>query len=301
MLLKDFAKLETFLTVVREKSFSKASAKLGISQPAVTQQIKFIEDYLDTKIIERKKNGIVLTKNGEKLLPIVQKLDRCIGNTEKEMMKIINKDFTFTIGSSFTIGNYVLPLLLNNIKENIKNDVYVKVANTESVLDDLNDKKIDLAVIESPIFRENITYREWMEDELVLFSNSQIPKTIKKDDLFKFKWVCREWGSHTRKLINESFEEMGVDCNSFDIKSVVNSSTAIKQTILKSEVNKKTPTVAILSRCVIEDEVLQQKLFEARIRGKKLARKFYIAYLKDRKNDAFIESVVSYLLTKRSF
>jgi len=63
-MLKDFAKLETFLTVVREHSFSKASAKLGISQPAVTQQIKFIEKYLDCKIIERKKNGVILTKEG---------------------------------------------------------------------------------------------------------------------------------------------------------------------------------------------------------------------------------------------
>ncbi|MCG3716272.1 LysR family transcriptional regulator, partial [Aliarcobacter butzleri] len=51
-MLTDFAKLETFLTVVREKSFSKASAKLGISQPAVTQQMKFIEDYLDVQIVD---------------------------------------------------------------------------------------------------------------------------------------------------------------------------------------------------------------------------------------------------------
>jgi len=63
-MLKDFTKMETFLVVSKEKSFSKASAKLGISQPAVTQQIKFIEDYLDTKVIERKKNGIRLTKSG---------------------------------------------------------------------------------------------------------------------------------------------------------------------------------------------------------------------------------------------
>ena len=69
-MLKDFAKLMTFLTVVREKSFSKASAKLGISQPAVTQQIKFIEDYLDTRVVERKKNGIKLTKEGEDLFRI---------------------------------------------------------------------------------------------------------------------------------------------------------------------------------------------------------------------------------------
>ena len=74
-MLKDFTKIETFLTVVRERSFSKASAKLGISQPAVTQQIKFLENYLDTKIIERKKNGIRLTASGEELYKVAVKLD----------------------------------------------------------------------------------------------------------------------------------------------------------------------------------------------------------------------------------
>ena len=61
-MLSDFTKLNTFLTVVKEKSFSKASMKLGISQPAVTQQMRFLEDYLDTQILDRKKNGILLTK-----------------------------------------------------------------------------------------------------------------------------------------------------------------------------------------------------------------------------------------------
>ena len=77
-MLKDFAKFQTFLMVVKEKSFSNASAKLGISQPAVTQQIKFIEEYLDTKIVERKKNGILLTKEGEDLYRIALKLEKAI-------------------------------------------------------------------------------------------------------------------------------------------------------------------------------------------------------------------------------
>jgi len=80
-MLKDFAKLQTFLMVIKEKSFSKASAKLGISQPAVTQQIKFIEDYLDTKIVDRKKNGILLTKEGEDLYRIAQRLEKAIANS----------------------------------------------------------------------------------------------------------------------------------------------------------------------------------------------------------------------------
>ncbi|MFB1032169.1 MAG: LysR family transcriptional regulator, partial [Aliarcobacter cryaerophilus] len=94
-MLNDFAKLETFLTVVREKSFSKASAKLGISQPAVTQQMKFIEDYLDVQIVDRKKNGIKLTKEGQILHGIALKIEKCVNSAEKELLKIMNKNTTF--------------------------------------------------------------------------------------------------------------------------------------------------------------------------------------------------------------
>lgn len=299
-MIRDFAKLETFLVVVKEKSFSKASAKLGISQPAVTQQIKYLEEYLDAKIIERKKNGIKLTKEGEKLLLLAQKLEKCISNAEKEMIKIINKDIAFTIGASFTIGNYVLPHILNELKDTIKNEVFVKITLSDNVINDLLDKKIDLATIESPVFRDSIIYREWLEDELVLFSKTPLPKQLKKEDLYSFKWVCREWGSHTRRVINETFDKIGIDCSNFDVVSVVSSSTAIKQTILKSQVNKDRPTVAILSRCVLSDELKNGMLFESKVKNLKIKRKLYICYLKDRKNDAYIENIVNYLMGMRS-
>ncbi|WP_200763436.1 LysR family transcriptional regulator [Nitrosophilus alvini] len=295
-MLRDFSKLETFLTVVREKSFSKASAKLGISQPAVTQQIKFLEDYLDTKIVERKKNGIKLTKEGEEVYRIAQKLERAIMNAEKDLFKIINKEVTFVIGASFTIGNYVLPDVLNNIKEAIKNDVLIKVDVSENVINQVLEKKYDIGLIESPIFKEGLIYREWMEDELVLFSNSPLPKYVRKEDLYNFDWICREEGSHTRKLVSEVFESMGVECKSFNVKSEVSSSTAVKLTILKSPKSVERPTVSIMSRYVIAEEVEQGKLYEARIKGFRIKRKFYIAYLKERKHDAFIEKVVDFLL-----
>ncbi|MEO1938053.1 MAG: LysR family transcriptional regulator, partial [Sulfurimonas sp.] len=164
-MLKDFAKLQTFLMVIKEKSFSKASAKLGISQPAVTQQIKFIEDYLDTKIVERKKNGIVLTKEGEDLYRIALRLEKAIQNSEKELLKIINKEFTFVMGSSFAIGNYVLPNYLGEIKKRIDNEVFMNVDISSNIIEQLEDKKIDVALIESPVFKEGIVYREWVEDE----------------------------------------------------------------------------------------------------------------------------------------
>lgn len=295
-MLKDFSKLETFLTVVREKSFSKASAKLGISQPAVTQQIKYLEDHLETKIIERKKNGVRLTKEGEEVYKIALKLERCIQNAEKELFKIINKEITFIIGSSFTIGNYVLPEVINNIKEAINNNVSIKIDVSEKVVNEVLDKKYDLGLIESPIFKEGLIYREWMDDELVLFSNSPLPKYVKKEDLNRFKWICREEGSHTRKMVSELFESMGVECKNFNVIGEVSSSTAVVQTILRSKIDKESPTVSIISRYAIADEVKEGKLYEAKIKGYKLKRKFYIVYSKEKKHDPFTEKVVDFLL-----
>ncbi len=298
-MLRDFAKMETFLIVVKEKSFSKASAKLGISQPAVTQQIKFIEEYLDAKLIDRKKNGIILTNDGEKLLSICQKVEKCLNSAEKELLKMLDKKLTLTIGASFTIGNYILPTYINDIKSTIENDIFLKISVSSEVVEQLLDKKIDLALIESPVFKDSIIYREWLEDELVLFSNSELPKYSNKDDLTSYSWICREWGSHTRRVVNESLEDIGVDCTSFDIKGIVSSSTSVKQTILNAKKDEKKPTVAILSKCVISDEISKGYLFESKIRGCKLKRKLYIAYLKERKNDAFIDNIVNFFMNKK--
>jgi len=295
--LKDFAKLHTFLMVIKEKSFSKASSKLGISQPAVTQQIKFIEDYLDTKIVERKKNGIVLTKEGEDLYRIALRLEKAINNSEKELLKIINKEFTFVMGSSFAIGNYILPNYLSEIKKRINNEVFMNVDLSANIIDELEAKKLDVALIESPIFRDGIIYREWVEDELVVFSNQPIKKHLNTDDLLAFDWICRNEESHTRKLTSEVFEEMGVQCSNFNVIGVLASPTSIKESILHADKNAQRPLVSIMSRHVIKSEIEEGRLYEARLKNHKITRNFYIAYLKERKHDAFVDNVVNYLLS----
>ena len=295
-MLTDFAKLETFLTVVREKSFSKASAKLGISQPAVTQQMKFIEDYLDVQIVDRKKNGIKLTKEGQILHGIALKIEKCITNAEKELLKIMNKNVTFVFGASFIIGNYILPRFLYNLKENIHNDVSINVSVSHEAIEDLLDKKIDIALVENYVPNEDIIYREWMEDEIVIFSNQKLPLKAKAEDLLSYKWVCRNPESNTRLLFKENLEKANYpDCDTFNVTSEVTSATTIVQTVLHSDKNS-TPTVSIVSRNAIESLLKAGALYESRIGNQKMIRKLYIAYRKDRKHDAFIENVVDYLL-----
>jgi len=297
-MLKDFVKLETFLTVARERSFSKASAKLGISQPAVTQQIKFIEKYLACKIIERKKNGIKLTSEGEELYKIASKLEKEVHEAEKDVLKIINKQMTFRLGASYTIGNYVIPgECLNDMSEAINNDVNLSIDISDGIVRKLKDRKLDVGLIESPVMDHDLIYREWLEDELVLVSNVSIPKIVKTEELYEYRWICREESSHTRQVVSEVFEELGVSCKSFDVISEVSNTTAVLQAIKRSKKDPSKPVVSIISKYAIADEVASGELYEARLRGYTMTRKFYIVYSKENKHNAYVDNVVDYILT----
>jgi DNA-binding transcriptional LysR family regulator len=296
-MLKDFVKLETFLTVARERSFSKASAKLGISQPAVTQQIKFIEKYLACKVIERKNNGIKLTNEGEELYKIATRIEKEIHSSEKDILKIINKEITFKLGASYTIGTYIIPgKCLNTIGEAINNDINLHIDVSDKIVEKLKDRKLDVGLIESPIFDNDLIYREWLEDELIVVSNVAIPKILKTEELYDFDWICRNEGSHTRRVVTEVFDELGVSCKSFNVLSEVSNTTTVLQTLKKSDRNPERPVVSILSKYAVMDELASGELFEARLRGFTMSRKFYIVYSKENKHNAYVDKVVNYVL-----
>jgi len=296
--LKDFSKIETFLVVARERGFSKASAKLGISQPAVTQQIKYLEDFLDTKLIDRKKNGIKLTSAGEELYKVALELESALVHAENRMLKIINKDITFNLGASFTIGNYILPgECLNTIGKHINNDIKLTIEVSKIIVDGIKDRSIDLGLIEAPIFDEDITYRKWLEDELVLFSNTPLPREINIEDLYNYRWVCREEGSHTRQIVSEKFQDIGIKCKEFDVISEVNSSTALLNTVLRSEKDLEKPIISIISKYTIMQEVANKNLYQSRIKGVDLNRSLYVIFHKNNKSNPFIKSIVDYILS----
>jgi DNA-binding transcriptional LysR family regulator len=239
-----------------------------------------------------------LTKTGEELYKIALRLDKCVSSVEKEIIHIMNKELTFIIGASFTIGNYVLPSFLNDIKEAIDNDVLIQVDVTQEILQKLLDKKIDIAMIESPIFLDGIIYREWLEDEFVLFSNQPLPKVVRPEMLKEFNWICREEESHTRRVIAEAFEEANLECKAFNIATTVTSPTAVVQTVLRAP-KEGEQTVAIISKYTINDELERGQLYASKIKGLEFKRSFYLAYLKERKHDAFIDKVVSFFMRKR--
>jgi DNA-binding transcriptional LysR family regulator len=147
------------------------------------------------------------------------------------------------------------------------------------------------------VFRDGITYREWVMDELVVFSNQPLKKHLNAEDLLGFDWICRDEHSHTRKLTSEVFEEMGVQCSNFNVLGILGSPTAIKEAILHADSSAERPVVSVMSKHVIANELADGRLYEARLKNYKIERHFYIAYSKDKKHDAFTDSVVNYLLS----
>lgn len=298
ILLKDFSKLETFLVVVRERSFSKASSKLGVSQPAVTQQIKYLEKYLDTKLVDRKKSGIKLTSSGEELYTVAVELEQAVIQAENKILKILNKDITFNLGASFTIGNYIIPgECLRDLKDTIQNDVKLTVDVSSNIIEKIKDRSIELGLIEAPIFDENLVYRKWLDDELVLFSNTPLPRVVNMEDLYGFDWICREQGSHTRQIVQETFQDLGVVCKDFNIISEVGNSTALLNTVLRSKQNLERPTVSIISKYVIAQDVTNKRLFKSTIKGVSMDRSLYVVYNKSNKGNPYVVSATDLILS----
>lgn len=294
-MLNDFTKINTFLTVVSEKSFSKASQKLNISQPAVTQHIKFIEKYLDTPILIRSKNSFELTRDGEILLGIAKKLSNSILLAKDELSKITSKNQDLIIGASRVIGDYILPLYLNKIKDKIDNNINVKVTNSSEAIEDLLEKRLDIALIESPIIKDGIIYKEWFSDEIVIFSNQKLPLRITNKDLKTYRWICREENSHTRQLFQEYLDLIKFDdCNRFNIISESSSLTTVLQTVLHSK-QDDIPIVSIASYQALKQYELNGKLFISRLPKTTMKRVLYIAYLKKHKYNKYINDIVKYL------
>ena len=293
-MIKNIDKIYTFLIVYETKSFSKASKILQISQPAVTQKVKQLEDFVGTKLIERKKNGIILTSKGKHFLEIAKNLQECVEKVSNRIKYFKDKSIPFIIGASSTIGNYILPNYIPYLKELINKDINLIVKNNSILIDHLINNEIDIAFTTTKINNSNIEYTEWKKDNIVFFSNKPLPKSMDFEDLLKYEFLCREDGSVLKQEISKILKSHGKDCNHFNITSYVDNATALKFTIL----NAHKQYISIISYNAIKYEVEEGKLFITKIKDIDLTRNIYIASLLNKKDD-IITRIKNYLLSNK--
>ena len=150
-------RLQVFSTVARLLSFTKAAEALHMTQPAVTFQIRQLEDYFNTRLFDRTHNRISLTTAGHLVKDYSGQIISLYSEMDNEVRKLTGDVLgPLVLGASTTIGEYVIPSILGEYQVKFP-DVAVRlhVANTEGVLHMVENNEIDIGIVEGPVNKKS--------------------------------------------------------------------------------------------------------------------------------------------------
>ncbi len=201
--------LKTFVSVVEFENFTKAARHLNMSQPNVSNHIKSLEKYFDTKIIDRsiKQKKIFITENGQILYKRAKEIINILDMTSKEF-KSSSGDISghLRVGASLTIGEYILPKFLSEFTKKYP-DVYIEILieNTKSICEKISNVSLDIGLVEGNVSSPTLVQNYFYEDNMVIAlpNNSEIDeKDLSFDSLQNLTWIGRENGSGTREYLD---------------------------------------------------------------------------------------------------
>ncbi len=291
-------RLLTFLTVAKIKNYTKAAQILNLTQPAVSQHIKFLEEYYGVKFIKKNGRNIELTEEGEEFL----KYAKDVEIKERDILKKLrNKAFiekTYNIGATLTIGGYLLPKMIGQYKVlHPEIDLILTVNNTEKILKRLLREEIDLGLVEGPFDRNKFEYVKIKEDELVLAFSPKHPFNEKEfvvmEDIFCGKLILREDGSGTRKSFENTLIEENYNFDDYTVYMEVGSIDAIKAlveenlgyTIISKEAIKREVELGFIKTLPIKNKDLKEIKFK---------REFNFVYMNNSINNTYLADFINY-------
>ena len=244
-------RLQVFHTVARLLSFTKAAETLHMTQPAVTFQVRQLEEYFNTRLFDRTHNRISLTEAGRVVFEYAENiLDRyrAMDNAVRELTGEISG--VLMIGASTTIAEYMLPSLLGDFKMKYPEiNIRLKVSNTEGVVHMVENNTTDLGVVEGPVNNKNLVVEVCRMDQLVVVTPPRHPlarlRSVPVQDLTKYPHICREEGSGTREVIFEYLNAAGLAVSDLHIVMELGSPESIKGAI------ETGMGISVLSRATI--------------------------------------------------
>ena len=227
-------RLQVFHTVARLLSFTKAAETLHMTQPAVTFQVRQLEEYFNTRLFDRTHNRISLTEAGARVFQFSDKIFELYGEMENAVREMTGEiSGSLTIGASTTIAEYMLPALLGDFRAKYSDvTVHLKVSNTDGIVSMVENNTIDLGVVEAPVSNKNLVVDECRRDYLVaIVPPGHAKADLKKitlAELLEYPFICREEGSGTREVIAEYMAQLS-DCqNCMNVAMELGSPEAVK-------------------------------------------------------------------------
>jgi DNA-binding transcriptional LysR family regulator len=227
-------RLQVFYTVARHLSFTKAAEQLFMTQPAVTFQIKQLEEQFSVRLFERSHGKIALTPAGRL---VMEYAGRILGLSEEMETRVAELNGTMSgpllLGASTTIAEFILPRILGEFKvEHPQVHTNLTVGNSEMIESRVADHALDLGLIESPSHLPALATEVCCEDELVLICQPahRFAKaaTVKAQDLAGEPFISREMGSGTREFMDQYLRGCGIAPEDLNVVMELGSPEAIK-------------------------------------------------------------------------
>ena len=207
--------LATFRLVIQRGSFSAAADVLGISQPAVSLQIRQLEQFLQTRLVERTGRGIKATAAGQALLVHGERIEQAVDETLRSV-RAFNHDVsgTITLGTGATACIHLLPPLLQQLRSDYPLlRVGVTTGNTLDIVRAIEENRLDMGLVTLPVSGRALDVMPVMDEEFV-FIASQAQQAmftdLRPDALHTLPLIAFESGSGTRALIDGWFEASGL-------------------------------------------------------------------------------------------
>lgn len=209
-------RLKVFHTVARLLNFTKAADALHMTQPAVTFQIRQLEEYFNTRLFDRTHNRVSLTEAGQRVYSFSGRIFELYDEMEHSIREMTGDvSGIVTLGASTTIAEYMLPFLLGDFKaKNPEVNIRLKVSNTDGIVSMVENNVIDLGIVEASVSNKNLQVDVCRMDQLVAIMPPTHAlagfDTLTAQQLVSFPFICREEGSGTREVIAEYLQETGV-------------------------------------------------------------------------------------------
>lgn len=272
-------RFNTFLILCNTKSYTKAAKKLNITQPAVTQHIKYLEEKYDTKLFEYSGKVLKLTSEGEMLKDMArsveidsEKLYRILKNKKKNIKRI-------KFGATLTIGEYVMPEFIERYITDFPDArVSMIVENTHRLLHMLREGEIDFAFIEGYFNKLDYSYKRISKEKFVVVcapENHFAGKNVILESILNENIIIREKGSGTRDIFETTLYEHNMQVKGFRNVTEIGNINVIKTLV------QKNFGITFIYKKAVQKELSEGTLLEIYVEDFKALREFNFVTLKN--------------------
>ncbi len=292
----DLKGLEVFCHLVELKSFSKAAEAVTLSQPTVSGHIKALEEEIGVRLFDRLGRGAVPTKAGELLYgyakrmlvlraEAVQALDQYQGTLRGQIV----------VGGSNIPGEYILPPLLARFKAaHPEVSISLKIGDSREIVDGVAGGALELGAVGAKFDDHGLEYVKFAEDELVLAFPPDHRwagrRTVRPADLEREPVISRERGSGSRRTVERTLAEGGMNVKALRVVAEMGSTEAVLQAV------KAGAGIAIISRRAIEEDVRLGTLAMAGIAGLQVRRDFFLVTHRSRSKSPVCRAFLDFVL-----